>query len=156
MSPRFNSSPSFWKEGGEGDGRRPFSAVSNGTSSVKMNRREFEKMALEVMDELPDVVLSWLDNVGIVVEDWPTKQQLKEMGIADRRDLLGLYLGTPLVERENGFPGLPDQIVLFQGPIEAAGVSRDGVRDEIRATILHEVAHHFGMGEDKLEDLGLG
>ncbi len=123
---------------------------------MRLSRRQFEKLAEAAVLRLPGDVLSWLDNVEIMVEDWPTKQQMKEMEIEDRRDLLGLYLGTPLIERESGFPSLPDRIILYQGPIEAAGESDVGIKEEIKNTILHEVAHHFGMGEDKLEDLGLG
>ena len=122
---------------------------------MKLSRRDFESLATEVIDKLPEEVLSWLDNVDIVVEGWPSREDLEPMGMKDRYDLLGLYLGVPLAEREGGYPTLPDKVLLFQGPIEAVGVTREGIRREIRTTILHELAHHLGIGEARLEELGL-
>ncbi|MBI4297620.1 MAG: metallopeptidase family protein [Chloroflexi bacterium] len=123
---------------------------------MRLSRKEFERLVRRAIQALPQEVLSWLDNVDIVVEDQSTRRQLEEMGADDPNDVLGLYLGTPLAEREGSYPMLPDKIVLFQRPIEAAGGTRQGIEEEIRATILHELAHHFGLGEARLEELGLG
>ncbi|MDO8532489.1 MAG: metallopeptidase family protein [Dehalococcoidia bacterium] len=82
-------------------------------------------------------------------------EHLDEAGAEDKRDLLGLYMGVPLTERFDYNMALPDRILIFQKPIEAACASDDEVVEEVRITVLHEVAHHFGMGDAELERLGL-
>ena len=122
---------------------------------VRISRREFASLVLQALDSLPQAIQSRIDNVDVVVVDWPTRNDLDESGLTDRRQLLGLYQGIPLTEREHYDMALPDKITIFRRPIEAACHSRKGVVTEVRATVIHEVAHHFGIDDDRLEELGV-
>lgn len=121
---------------------------------VRLSRREFENLVIEVLDELPDDILRLLDNVDIVVAAWPTREQLERAGVPPGETLLGLYEGVPLTERglDYGFV-LPDKITLFQGPLQELAHTREELREEIRRTILHELAHHFGISDERLQEL---
>ena len=89
-----------------------------------------------------------LDNVVFLVEDEPP---------ADEPDLLGIYDGTPLTERGDAWAGsLPDRITIYRGPLQRMCEDRDELLDEIAITVVHEIAHHFGIDDDRLHDLGWG
>lgn len=120
-----------------------------------MDRKEFTRLVTEVLDTLPEEFASRLANVEVVVVDEPTRAQLKSVGLDPREDTLyGLYEGTPLPERGDGVATLPDKISIFYLPIVEDCDSPDAVRDEIRTTILHEVAHFFGIGDEDLDRWG--
>ncbi len=121
-----------------------------------MERSHFERLALEALQQIPDDLRAFLDNVDIVVEDWPAQDQLAGHLIGEDEYLLGLYEGVPLTERHEYGMVLPDKITLFQEPIEAVCSSRDEVIEQIRQTVEHEVAHHFGIDDDRLHELGAG
>lgn len=112
--------------------------------------RRFEALVREAMDELPDWVQERLENVEMLVEEEPP---------AGGPELLGLYEGVPLTRRGIDYTwALPDRITLFRGPIErtAGGAGELGLRRVIVDTLVHEVAHFFGISEDRLRDLGRG
>jgi len=116
-----------------------------------VNREEFEDIVGEALDELPGWVLEAIENVVVVVEDRPSSEQ-----DPDGEGLFGIYEGIPLTDR--GFDYslvLPDRITIFQDCLEEVIVDRDELREEIRITVLHEVAHHLGMDEQRLHELGL-
>ena len=120
-----------------------------------MERRDFEKLVSEAVSALPEQFLSQLDNVEIVVEDFASDEILHYEGMESGYDLLGYYEGIPLTERgEAGEPLLPDRITIFQKPIEALAEDRADLVSEIQRTVVHEVAHYFGIDEDRLEELG--
>ena len=123
-----------------------------------MNKAAFERLAAEALDSLPESFLRHMENVDVVIEQWPSADDMEDAGLAgeDRRSLLGLYEGVPLVDRGTHYAGyLPDRIVLYQGSIEAAaGNDPDAIREEVRATVIHEVAHFFGISDDRLDELG--
>ena len=119
-----------------------------------MTLAEFEKLVLEALDQIPDEISDRLDNVDVVVEDWPTSEQMAGSGIEDGHYLLGLYEGIPLTDRYGYDMVLPDKITLFQKPIEAICSSDEEIVTEVRTTVVHEVAHHFGIDDDRLEELG--
>ena len=127
-----------------------------------MRRREFERLVATALESLPPEIDEQLDNVAVVVEDWPDEEQLATGGDDPHghgpHGLLGLYQGTPLIDREGyGMGGvLPDKISIFQRPIEALGLGRGGTVEEIRKTVLHELGHHMGFSEGDLERLGYG
>ena len=123
---------------------------------MRLTRQEFQRLVLKAHRELPPRIRRVLDNVAILVEDWPSGDDLDTAGAEGDYSIFGLYVGVPLPEREGGLPQLPDTITLFQRPIESACVSRDRVIHEIRVTLLHEVGHYMGMGEDDLARLGYG
>jgi predicted Zn-dependent protease with MMP-like domain len=95
---------------------------------------------------LPDDLAQAVSNVAIVVEDEPPPGQ----------PLLGLYQGIPLTERGSGYAGvLPDKITIYRGPLERLyGADRESLRRQIRRVVLHEVAHHFGISDERLEEIG--
>jgi predicted Zn-dependent protease with MMP-like domain len=126
-----------------------------------VNDREFEELVAEALDSLPEEFLRHLENIEVTIEDWPSGEELAEAGFDghDRRDryrLLGLYVGIPLTERGGYYGGvLPDRIVLYQKPIEAAaGGQPETVKHEVRHTVIHEIAHFYGIDDDRLEELG--
>ena len=106
----------------------------------------FEELVGQALDGIPDDLMALLDNVALLIEDEaPTGGP----------ELLGLYEGTPLTERGNWYAGaLPDRITLFKGPIERYCRTFDEVVHEVRVTAVHEIAHHFGIGDDRLHELG--
>jgi predicted Zn-dependent protease with MMP-like domain len=109
---------------------------------------EFEDVVGEALDGVPQELTRLMDNVAVFVEDDPP---------ADAPDLLGWYHGTPLTERGWSYAGvLPDRIVIFRQPLLRMCSSRDELVDEVRITVVHEIAHHFGIDDERLHDLGYG
>jgi predicted Zn-dependent protease with MMP-like domain len=115
-----------------------------------MRRNEFELVVDEALDELPEWVVERIDNLHVVVEEWPSREQ-----DPNGSGLLGIYEGVSLLDRGIDYSGfLPDRIVVFMGPHLRMGLDRDGLRSEIRKTVLHEVAHHLGIDDERLHELG--
>lgn len=125
-----------------------------------MKPARFERLVAEALDSLPEVFLAHLDNVDVVIEEWPSAEDLAEADMAgeDPGQLLGLYTGIPLTERDTAYAGvLPDRITLFQRPIEAvAGDDPEAVREEVRVTVVHEIAHFYGISDERLDEMGWG
>jgi predicted Zn-dependent protease with MMP-like domain len=123
-----------------------------------MTREEFEGLVSEALDRIPPRLARLMDNVAVFVEDEPP---------SSGPELLGLYEGTPLTERGEWYAGvLPDRITVYRDPIlrycatdETGAITppeafRERVRHEVTVTVVHEVAHHFGIGDDRLHELG--
>jgi predicted Zn-dependent protease with MMP-like domain len=124
--------------------------------NLRYNQDHFEQMVAEALDSLPDEILSWLDNVAIVVANTPTRDQLAQAGLGPRDLLFGLYVGVPKIRR--GFTygeTMPDKIVIFQQPIEQVCRSPRQIRKCVRQTVLHEIGHHFGLDEEQLRAAGV-
>ncbi len=120
-----------------------------------MDRTRFARLVIEVVNDLPDEFASRLANVEIVVEDEPSRAQLRSVGLDPNADtLLGLYEGVPLEERTAELPVLPDKISIFYRPLIETCAGEAEIRAEIRTTILHEVAHFFGIDDEDLESWG--
>jgi predicted Zn-dependent protease with MMP-like domain len=118
-------------------------------------RRRFERLVGRALDALPPAIAPMLDNVAIVVEDEPTPEQIGRRG-GDGETLFGLYEGVPLTQRDSGYTMvLPDKITIFRGPLERACRSPGEIAREVRITIIHELGHHFGLDETRLDELGL-
>lgn len=112
---------------------------------VEMTRDRFEELVRDALDEVPEELLGMMDNVVILVED-------EAEGDAD---LLGLYEGHALTERGWHYGGvLPDRITIYRNPILRICSSDDEVVDEVAITVVHEIAHHFGIDDERLHDLG--
>lgn len=107
------------------------------------------------LEGLPERFLDRLDNVVIQVEDEPSRDQLEQQDMGPGMTLLGLYEGVPLTDRGNYQPVLPDRITLFQLPIERTCRTREEIVEQVRDTVVHEVAHYFGIDDDRLDELGL-
>lgn len=120
-----------------------------------MNRKRFARLVAEALETLPEEFRSRMANVEVVIADWPTPEDLEEAGLGSEDTLFGLYQGTPLPERGVEAPPLfPDKITIFQGPLEEWCADDAEIRAEIRTTVVHEIAHHFGIGEERLTELG--
>ncbi len=114
-----------------------------------MTRAEFEEAVVDALDEIPDELAALMDNVVVLVEDDAP---------ADDPDLLGLYEGVALTERGGswGFGDLPDRIFVYRNPTLRMCRSAEEVRDEVAVTVVHEIAHHFGIDDERLHELGWG
>jgi predicted Zn-dependent protease with MMP-like domain len=108
---------------------------------------EFDIVVREALDEVPSRLMAMLDNVVFLIEAEPP---------ADEPDLLGRYDGTPLTERDEGWGmgSLPDRITVFRGPLLRMCADIDELSEEITVTVVHEIAHHFGLDDDELHRLG--
>jgi predicted Zn-dependent protease with MMP-like domain len=117
----------------------------------------FADLVAEALDSLPDEFLQRLENVQVTVDEWPDRQDLLDAGLSprDKYSLLGLYHGVPLTDRYSSYVALPDEITIFQKPIEAlVGEDEEAIREQVRHTVVHEIAHFYGIDDDRLEELG--
>lgn len=120
-----------------------------------MDRKEFESLISDAIGELPEEFRKKLNNVAVIIEDYPSEELLERMDVPPGDTLFGLYEGVPLTER--GYfsePLYPDRILIFQRAIEDECDSPEEVKDELKITLVHEVAHFFGMDDDYLEEIG--
>ncbi len=114
-----------------------------------MGEREFEDAVSAGLDDVPAELTRLMRNVVVLVEDEPPDDE--------PADLLGLYVGIPLTERGHGWggaPDLPDRIMIYRGPTLRACHDRDEVVAEVAVTVVHEIAHHFGIDDARLHELG--
>ena len=113
---------------------------------IEMSRERFEELVSEALDEVPAELAALIDNCVVLVEDDPPSHD---------PHLLGLYDGTPLTDRGAGYTMvLPDRITIFRNPTLAMCRDEDEVVEEVHITVVHEIAHHFGIDDDRLHDLG--
>ena len=124
---------------------------------VRLTDEEFENAVQDAIDSIPEEFLDELENVAIVIADEPEPEDFEGDGLfSEAGDLLGLYDGVALTERDDyyGVGDYPDTITVFKGPHERLGNNRAYVLDEVRKTVVHEIAHYFGMDEDEVDDMG--
>lgn len=122
---------------------------------MRLSRKRFEALVVRAMETIPEMIRAQMDNVDVVVEQRPTKAQRASLDLAPDDLLFGLYEGTPLTQRGVFTEALlPDKITIFQGPLEDACATEEEMAEEIRRTVVHEIAHHFGIDEGKLAELG--
>ena len=116
----------------------------------------FEQLVVEALETLSPFFQAKMSNVEVLVEKWPSRAVLKETRTPPGYTLLGLYQGIPLTERTQAYNLVtPDTITLYQGPIEeAADGDYETIRQQVRHTVMHELAHHFGIDDDRLHELG--
>jgi predicted Zn-dependent protease with MMP-like domain len=113
-----------------------------------MDAETFERLVAEALDGVPADLMALLQNVVVLTADEPP---------SDEPDLLGLYEGIPLTARDGWYSGvLPDRITIFRGPTLRFARSWDEAVSEVRITVVHEIAHHFGIDDDRLHELGYG
>ena len=119
-----------------------------------MDRESFERLVAKAVDGLPEEFLERLENVDVVVEDYPTPDQLLKLGLEPGETLLGLYEGVPRTRR-GGHYGLvpPDKITIFQRSIEAKCRYGGNISAEVQRVVKHEIAHHFGISDARLHQL---
>lgn len=124
---------------------------------LRLSETEFEELVVAALDTLPEDLLQLMNNIEVTVERVPGRLQMRRAGVR-HGTLLGLYEGIPLTARHSSSYSLvvPDKITIFQRPIEGICSTHDEVVAQVRKTVIHEVAHHFGIGEDRLRELGWG
>ncbi len=121
--------------------------MHNGRMPVEMDRERFEELVRDALDEVPGELLDMMDNVVILVEDEHESDP----------DLLGLYEGHALTERGWHYGGvLPDRITIYRKPILRICETEEDVVEEVAITVIHEIAHHFGIDDERLHELGWG
>ena len=122
-----------------------------------MNRDEFELLVVSAVESLPENIRAMMENVDIVVEDWPAGHQLSRLEIKGGSTLLGLYEGVPLTARGAHY-GLvaPDKITIFQKPVEATARQKEAIIRQVQEVVRHEIAHHFGIGDVRLRQIEKG
>ena len=119
-----------------------------------MQKQRFESLVVEAINRLPSEFQEKLENVDVIVEDWPDSHQLKKLKLRHAGQLLGLYEGVPQTMRNRGYNMvLPDKITIFRRPIEEMCSSEAEIEDEIERVVLHEIAHHFGIGDQTLSKI---
>ena len=121
-----------------------------------MDSERFEQLVIRAIESLPDEFHERLDNIDIVIADMPSPEQMKALDQRRGETLLGLYEGVPLTHRNQGYGMIaPDKITIFQKTIEAACRSDAQIVSEVRRVVLHEIAHHFGIDDERLKELGM-
>ena len=123
---------------------------------MRLSAEEFEILVREALELIPDEFQPYLRNVPVLVEDEPPDQLLDAMDVPPDETLYGLYSGRSLAQRGSDESGLPPRITVFRRPHLRAAWDLEDLRREVARTIIHEVAHHFGIGEERLEELGWG
>jgi predicted Zn-dependent protease with MMP-like domain len=121
----------------------------------KFDPEEFEQLVVQALDGLPPFFQEKLQNIEVVVADWPTIAELQAVNLTPGHLLLGLYQGVPLTKRTSQYGlVLPDKVTIFQGPIEQICHTQEQVIQQVQRTVKHELAHHFGISDDRLRELG--
>jgi predicted Zn-dependent protease with MMP-like domain len=124
---------------------------------MKVSQKEFDKIVKQSIKRIPREFRQYLENILIAVQKRPPRALIKEMGLLPHETLLGLYRGVSLEKRSVTAPPLyPDTIFLFQGPLEELCDTIEEMERQIEKTVVHEVAHYFGISEERLSDLGYG
>ena len=122
---------------------------------MHFSEENFERLVSQALDELPPYFQEKINNVEVLIKSWPSRRELRDAGVPPGHTLLGLYSGIPLTARTHNY-GLvtPDTITLYQGPIEQAATRPEQIPGIVRHTVIHEFAHHFGISDDRLRELG--
>ena len=120
-----------------------------------METEQFEELVAQVVSDLPEFFQDRLDNVDVIVEEFPDHHTMRLARVRSPYDLLGFYHGVPLTERTTNY-GLvaPDKISIYRRPIEIQCRSDEELREMIRRVVLHEIAHHFGISDNRLREIG--
>ncbi len=121
---------------------------------MDISDQEFDQLVTQAMNELPQEYITQLDNVAIVYADEPTDDQIQQMKIDNNHLLLGLYEGIPRTQRGAGYNlVLPDKITLFKNQILAVSHTKEALFEQIKRTLWHEIAHHYGLDHDRIDEL---
>jgi len=117
---------------------------------TSMDEERFRELVSEAIDSLPVEFLTRLNNVAVVVEDYPSLQQLRKLRLSSWGLLFGLYEGIPQTKRGSYSGVLPDKITIFKHSIEKVARSGEEIKAQVRATVIHEIGHHFGLSDEDL------
>lgn len=122
---------------------------------MELSYQEFEQLVVDALDGLPPSIIGHLENVDVVIEDWPSEEHFEEYGLDENETMLGLYEGVPQSDRSSAYDlVLPDKITIFAGPVlNEAGDTDGDIARVVRETLIHEIAHHFGISDERLMEL---
>jgi predicted Zn-dependent protease with MMP-like domain len=116
---------------------------------VDLDDDAFEELVADALDRIPGPLTALMDNVVVLIEEEPPAHE--------ESDLLGLYVGTPLTERDSGYTfQAPDQVFVFRGPLLRMCLDAEELAEEVEITVVHELAHHFGIDDEQLHEWGWG
>ena len=119
-----------------------------------MERKTFEELVRQAVATLPEEIAERMSNVDVEVQERPTERQLRSLGVPSGQTLLGLYQGIPLTRRTSGYNLVsPDRITIFQRPLELTSRGDDDLVQRVRDTVIHEIAHHFGISDERLQEM---
>ncbi len=119
-----------------------------------MDHHEFEQLVLDTLEHLPPQFIPYLNNVEIIIEPRITRTLRRKFDLEPKEIVYGIYEGVPLPERDSDHAYMPDTITIFQEPLVRDFPNPDTLRQEVRQTVLHELAHHLGISDERLEELG--
>ena len=120
-----------------------------------MQRVHFRRLVARALDEIPDALAERIENVVVLVRTRPSREDLESVGLGPRDTLLGLYVGQPLTARGTYGNTLPDRIYIYEEPILGICRTQEEVVAQVRETVLHEIAHHFGIDDERLDEIGI-
>ena len=121
---------------------------------MRITEKEFEELVTEALSSLPEKFREKMENIAVVVEDYPSRKLLAEVKISSPYGLLGLYRGIPYPRRGIWYANvLPDKIIIFKRPIEVRCGNREEIKEIVRRVVIHEIGHYFGLGEGELRKI---
>jgi predicted Zn-dependent protease with MMP-like domain len=120
---------------------------------VEVSDEEFQHLIDQALGELPGEHVKNIENVAILYEEVPTPEQREKLALRNDQTLLGLYEGVPLSQRQGMTRIFPDKITLFKGPLQWQANSPEALKEEIKHTLWHEIAHYYGLDHDKISQL---
>lgn len=119
-----------------------------------MTTQEFGELVEKAIADLPEGFKKKIENLAVVVEDYPSDEILLQLHLKSKKSLLGLYQGVPITKRNSNYCNvLPDKITIFKKPIEALNQEEESIKNTIRQVVIHEIGHYFGMNERELEKI---
>lgn len=121
---------------------------------MQLSHQAFRRLVHEALAEVPEEFRPYLEGVPVVIEDWPPEELLDSLEVPEDETLFGLYSGPPITEGLRESLALPPLITIYRGPLLEACLDEAELRDELTITVLHELAHHFGLDEARLKELG--
>jgi len=116
-----------------------------------VDNSKFKQLVSEALDSLPKEFAGKLNNVAIVVEDFPSQYQLRKSKLPPWALLFGLYEGVPQTKRGIYYSHIPDKITIFKNAIESVATTEEEIREQVRQTVIHEIGHHFGLSDEQLK-----
>ena len=123
---------------------------------MKLPQDKFEQLVITALEKLPQIFKDKLENIDVIIEDYPTDEEMREVKVRSKRTLSGLYQGIPLEKRTHFYGNvLPDRIVLFKGNIEDICRTEEEIESQVAKTVCHEIAHYFGISDERLKELGV-
>lgn len=120
---------------------------------IEVDEEHFQELIDTALGELPEEHVKGIKNVAILYEDFPTEEQRQQLELRHDQTLLGLYEGVPLPARQGTTRVLPDKITLFRGPLCHQANSLPELKEQIKHTLWHEIAHYYGLDHDKIREL---